>query len=111
MQYLHKIVSMKYRLYLINTEANIIIFIIMMRKKRHSSNDIPQSYVCSIIPTHSIATPTDIHHFNICSLAFHHVDSTVGFGWCFGENVYFGLSLCNNSFFYGQTLIMNSVQE
>ena len=76
---------MKYQLYLINTKANAIIFILMMRKTRHLSNDIPQSYVCSIIPTHSIATSTEIDQFNVWSRVFRHVYKTVGFEWCFGK--------------------------
>ena len=60
---------------------------------------------------HSVATSTEIDQFNVCSQAFRHVHSTVGSEWCFGEDVHFGLSLCNNSLFYTQILIMNSVQE
>ena len=60
---------------------------------------------------HSIATSTEIDQFNVFSQAFRHVHSTVGSEWCFGEDVHFGLSLCNNSLFCGHTLITNSVQE
>ena len=43
------------------------------------------SYVCSIIPTHSIATSTEIDQFNVWSTVFHHVYKTVGFEWYFGK--------------------------
>ena len=56
--------------------------IIMMRKTRHLSNDIDQRYSSSIIPTHSEATSTQVHHFNVYSPAFRDVHSTVGFRWC-----------------------------
>ena len=54
---------------LINTELNIIMFLIMI-KKRNLAYDIHQSWDCAIIPTHSKATTTEIHHFNIYSWLF-----------------------------------------
>ena len=85
--------------------------IIMMRKTRHLSNDIHQIYVCSIIPTHSEPTPTEIHHLYVYSRAIHHVHSTIGIRWSLWEDALLGLSLGNNSFFYGQTSITTSVRE
>ena len=79
--------------------------IIMIRKTRHLSNDIRQRYISSIIPTHSEATSSQIHHFNVYSPAFRDVHSTAGFRWCLWEDAHFGLSQGNDSFFYGQTLI------
>ena len=64
---------------------------------------------CSIIPTHKMTTPTEMHHFSVYSLTFRHVHSTVRFRLCFGKDVHFGLSPCNYSLFYGQTVITNSV--
>ena len=54
---------------------------IIMRKTRHLSNAIRQRYISSIIPTHSEASSTQIHHFNVYSPAFHDVHSTIGFRW------------------------------
>ena len=73
--------------------------------------DIPQSWDCPIIPTHNKATTTEIHHFNVYSPAFRDAHSTIGFRWCLRGDAHFGLSLGNGFFFYGQTLIMNSVRE
>ena len=104
---------MKYQLYLINIELNIFYVhdLIMMRKTRHLSNDTRQRYISSIIPTHSEATSTQIHHFNVYSPAFCDVHSTIGFRWSLWEDDHFGLSLGNNSSYYGQTLITTSVRE
>ena len=50
---------------------------------------------CSIIPTHRMTRPTEMHYFSVYSLAFRHVHSTVGLGWCFGKDIDFGLSPCD----------------
>ena len=83
----------------------------MLRETRNVEYDIPQSWDCAIIPTHSKATKTDIQHFNVYSPAFRDVDLTIGYRWCLWEDAHYGLFLGNDSFFYGQTLIRNSVRE
>ena len=50
---------------------------------------------CSVIPTHRMTTPTEMHHFSGNSLPFRRVHSTIAFGWCFGKDVHFGLSPCD----------------
>ena len=65
---------------------------------------------CSITPTHIMTTPTEMHHFSVYSLAFRHVYSIVKFPWDFGKDVAFGLSPCDYSLFYGQTVITKSVR-
>ena len=81
MQYLQEIITLsvvcdKHR------TINILMIIIMLRETRNLEYDIPQSWDCAIIPTHSKATKTDIQHFNVYSPAFRDVDLTIGYRWC-----------------------------
>ena len=55
--------------------------------------------------------PHQLKYITCIEPGFRDVHSTVGFGWCFWEEIHFGLSQGNDSFFYGQTLITKSVRE
>ena len=93
----------------ISVIINTVIMSMMNIMTRLSSNDILHSYDWSNIP-HTV-TLTQIHHFSEYNLVCRHVDFTVSFVWCFEEAVQFGLSLCNENWFHGQTLIMISTWE
>ena len=88
-----------------------IIILTMIRKTRLLPNDIRQSYLSSIVPTLIIERPNWIHHFSVSSVVCRHVESTVWFGWSFKEALPLRFSKCNDTLFYGQTLITNSNWE
>ena len=83
----------------------------MIRKTRLLPNDIPQSYLSLIVPTFIIEKPNWINHFSVSSVVCRHVESTVWFGWCFKEALPLRFSKCNDTLFYGRTLITNSYWE
>ena len=95
----------------ISEVISYVIILTMIRKTRLLPNDIPQSYLSSIVPTFIKEKPNCNHHFSVSSVVWRHVDSTVWFGWCFEEAVPLRFSKCNHNFFYGHSLIKNSNWE
>ena len=95
----------------ISEVISYVIILTMIRKTRLLPNDIPQSYLSSIVPTFIKEKPNWNHHFSVSSVVWRHVDSTVWFGWCFEEAVPLRFSKCNHNFFYGHSLIKNSNWE
>ena len=81
------------------------------KKDKSFPNDIPQSYLSSIVPTFIRERPNWIHHFSVSSVVSRQVDSTLCIGWCFEEAVPLRYSKCNLSFFYGHSLIEYSNWE
>ena len=81
------------------------------KKDKSFTNDIPQSYHSSIIPTSIIERPNSINHFSVSSVVSRHVDLTVWLGWCFEEALPLRFFQCNDSLWCGHTLITNSSWE
>ena len=88
----------------------MVISLSWRRSWKHKQNVYPLKFLIVIIGQlfPYKVTPARIHHGSVYRLLCRHVHATISSGCWFGEPFWFGISLCNNSSFYGHTLTTDS---